>query len=123
MPDSTSPSTAAADRVGDVGFLLTLRDHLGIIHHVPGRIRLRFDPDRVLTALGGRIDRLEGTLARVPGITGFEVNAAARSLVVTYEPARFAPSAWALLLTGTRAAAAELLRSVLAPGPATVPAG
>lgn len=95
---------------GDIHVLLTARRCFQIIHHIPGRIRLRFDALRLMAVLGGRSAPLEAALARVDGIMSTEINAAARSLVVLYDPQRLPVSSWDHLLTGSDAAAVEVLR-------------
>ncbi|MDY0240602.1 MAG: heavy metal translocating P-type ATPase [Rhodospirillaceae bacterium] len=62
---------------------------LGIVHRLPGRVRLRYR----LTAAAVRadIDRLVLASAAIPGLTEIKANAAARSLVLTFDPALTTP--------------------------------
>lgn len=99
----------------DVESVLVARRHVRIVHHVPGRVRLRFEPLPLMAAFGGRIDALKAALARIRGIRGIEVNLAACSLVVQYDPAALPPAQWDRLLTADAAAAVALLDSLLAP--------
>lgn len=106
----------------DASLILAARQHCRIAHHVPGRIRLRFDPlglAGVLRALGNRAAALETTLRRVRGIRATEMNLAACSLTVQYDPALLPPQSWERLLTGPAAAASALLAELL---PAADPA-
>jgi hypothetical protein len=100
----------------DVLTLLAVRPHVAIAHHIPGRIRLRFDPLAVASAIAG--ERLRALLARICGIVGTELNLPARSLVVTYDPQALAPATWERLLAAEAEDAARLVESLLAPDPA-----
>lgn len=53
-----------------------------IVHHVPGRLRLRFDG----IADSEFFDALHELLSALPGVTSVRVNAAACSAVVHYDP-------------------------------------
>lgn len=92
---------------------LTLRRHLRIAHHIPGRIRLRID-GRALKGLG-RVDpaRFDRVLSAVDGIKDVRVNAAAGSVVIAYVPTRIEPSWWETLVQGDDHAALELLTRLL----------
>jgi hypothetical protein len=93
----------------DPEILLRARKHLRIAHHIPGRIRLRFDPG-ILEAVpeikdGERGDLLSG----LPGIKDVRLNAAAFSLVVTYDRDKIEPGWWEQLIEGDEDAAAEVV--------------
>lgn len=98
----------------DLTELLELRAGLGIIHHIPGRIRLRLGP-KVL-ALGARADTAAALdwLDTLPGITGVRLNAAAASLVIVYDPARLDPQWWETLILGEDDEALALALGLLA---------
>jgi hypothetical protein len=89
----------------DPEILLRVRAHLKIAHHVPGRIRLRFAPSilaavpEIATAKGS--DLLDG----LRGVENVRVNAAASSLVVTYNPESLPPNWWERLIEGSPAEA------------------
>lgn len=97
----------------DLGTLLALRGHVQVVHHVPGRIRLRIAPTLVKNAW--RMDRthIEQALCSMSGIGGVRINPAAGSVVVEYVPSRFAPETWDLLLRGDEGAARERLETLL----------
>jgi hypothetical protein len=59
-----------------------------IVHHVPGRMRLRFERgvDVVESA-----HKLETALAGVPGLKGLDLRPAARSVVIQYAPTEIEP--------------------------------
>ncbi len=111
MPDSTTPSSPSRDAV--TGTLLAARRHCRIQHHVPGRLRLRFDPVGLAAALPGRRDGLSRLLESIAGIHGIEINPIARSLIVTYDPARLAPLLWHHLVAGNPAEAEGALDNLL----------
>ena len=91
-----------------------LRAALGIVHHVPGRIRLRLGSE--LMALGERADAAValGWLHALSGITEVRLNAAAASLVIVYDPARLPPQWWETLILGEDDEAVALVLGLLA---------
>ena len=97
--------------------LLTARKHCHIVHHVPGRVRLRFDPLGLAAAIEGRTELLETLLTRLSGIRRTEVNAAACSVVVHYDVARLPAASWARIFNGSTAAAVMILDDLLASAP------
>lgn len=80
---------------------LSLRAHLRIIHHVPGRIRLRFSQPRKGSGVdtNGLTDFLAEVRA-VPGILSVRVSPATLSAVVEYDAKVLRPDFWPLLLSG-----------------------
>ena len=95
------------------GSLLKSRSRLSVVHHVPGRLRLRFAPD-ILDAVPELESRLgEGALTAVEGVEDVRVNAFASSMVIVYDPDRIAPDDWETLIAGSdeqaRAVIARLL--------------
>jgi len=93
--------------------LLAARRHLGIIHHVPGRVRLRLGVGLLALAGGAGRATMTELLRAVDGIEGIEVNARAASATVTYDPRRLPPATWETLLGGDDHEAAALLESLL----------
>lgn len=80
---------------------LRLRPHLSLVHQVPGRVRLRVGAGAldVLARLGVGtwvLDDLTPLFA--PGAV--RLNAGARSVVITHDPARFPPAFWRDCLEG-----------------------
>ena len=70
---------------------LELRQLLSVAHHVPGRLRLKFDP-RIITH---PVAPTLGTLAKTGannGITGTRLNLPACSLVLEYDTGRMDPA-------------------------------
>jgi len=59
-----------------------------VAHHVPGRVRLRFERGTDVREVARRI---EASVAELPGIRGIEVRSAARSVVVHHRPAEVEP--------------------------------
>lgn len=99
----------------DITALLAARRYCRIAHHVPGRLRLRFDPLGLTAALGGRLAALDAALARVAGIERTELNVTACSLVIHYDTRRLEAASWDRLLTGSEAAAIAVLEAALPP--------
>ncbi|TCJ15518.1 hypothetical protein EZJ19_06715 [Parasulfuritortus cantonensis] len=98
----------------DLSALPELRRHLTIVHHLPGRIRLRFG-----SALWGRaagVDRssLQRLLDALEGIQDVRLNAAVASIVIRYDPEKIDPRDWETLVSGDTASAGELMDRWLA---------
>lgn len=73
----------------DFETLARLRGYLKVKHHIPGRIRISFDPRIVSLPEIRELTRYDGPLPA--GVNGFRVNMAARSVVIEYDPARVPP--------------------------------
>lgn len=72
---------------------------LGIVHRLPGRVRLRYRLHPAATRVD--IDKLILAAAAIPGMTEIRANAAARSLVLSFDPGLTGPETlrdalWAL---------------------------
>ncbi len=93
--------------LANVDDLLSLRHALGIVHHVPGRIRLRLGPAIWDWAQSSGLDRAEAGAwlegldgGAVRGIIGARLNMAAASLVIEYDHQRLQPLWWETLVRG-----------------------
>lgn len=92
---------------------LALRRHLKIVHHIPGRIRLRVGVSvfKELGDLDGKVfDRILGAIA---GISDVRVNAMAGSVVISYLPKELKSSWWETLINGEDSRATALLDRLL----------
>lgn len=87
---------------------MAFRPYLSIAHHVPGRIRLRFDVSVLARFGAGRLSTFADEARAAGGLHSFRVNAAARSLAIEYDPAVVAPDVWTRFVTGDDAEAATL---------------
>ena len=77
---------------------MELRRMLQLAHHVPGRLRLKFDP----RILGHPVAPYLASLAKngaSSGITGTRLNLLARSLVIEYDTERMDPAVLDCFLT------------------------
>ena len=92
---------------------VALRRYFTVVHHLPGRIRLRVDAG--FLAAAGQAERAAVTqlLEAVDGIDAVRVNALAASVVVQYDTHRLAPAHWETLLNGSDQAAAALLQQLV----------
>jgi len=97
-PTATAVQSA---RPNPLTVFLHLRPHLSLVHQMPGRVRLRIGSGAldVLARLGAgawAVDDLAPLFA--PGTV--RLNAGARSVVITHDPARFPPAFWRDCLEG-----------------------
>ncbi|EFL51202.1 conserved hypothetical protein [Solidesulfovibrio fructosivorans JJ]] len=91
--------------------LLEMRTLVDVVHHVPGRLRLRLDPRLREHPAAAQLGDLR---ANGSGILSTRLNPMARSLVVEYDPKRIDPAALEEFLGGADAARAEVLAGSLA---------
>ncbi len=96
-----------------VGMLLAMRRHLHIVHHIPGRLRLRASAGLLELARAWRSRRmgLDEAIEVIDGIRSARVNPMAASAVIEYDRKRLPPDAWRRLLDGSDAEALEVLRN------------
>jgi hypothetical protein len=111
VPDPSRSAGSLAPSETDL--LLAARPHCRIVHHVPGRIRLRFDPFGLQPVLRGRTATLDGILGRIRGVRSTELNLAACSLIVHYDHDLLPPATFDQLLAGSPEAAGALLAELL----------
>jgi len=97
----------------DLDHFLSLRCHLQIAHHIPGRIRLRVAPS-VFRALGSIDSSLLQRLPRsIDGVGEVRVNKAAGSAVISYAVDRLDPGLWERLIHGETGEVLALLKELL----------
>jgi len=100
----------------DLGELLALRQALGIVHHIPGRIRLRLGSAISEWAAGEGFDgdQALGWLQSIPSVLGIRLNPAAASLIIEYDSIRLDPDWWETLVLGDDTEALALVLGLLA---------
>ncbi|MGC8494861.1 MAG: hypothetical protein ACP5SH_24320 [Syntrophobacteraceae bacterium] len=77
--------------------LIELATQSDIVHHIPGRIRLKVKLAALLRARDLEISEL---VDRFAGILDARANAGARSIVISYDTATISPALWDLLVNG-----------------------
>ena len=93
--------------------LIELRRHLGIVHHVPGRIRVRLGTELQDRIGGLNPQDIKDFLLSLDGIDSIRVNPMAASVVVQYDADRFPPAMWECLLAGPDDRAMELAETLV----------
>jgi hypothetical protein len=92
---------------------------LEIVHHVPGRIRLRLlldglpSPDAHAESLIAKARAFKDTLDDIPGIRSIRVNALARSCTIEYDHRDIPFQAWPDFLGCVPSEAAAVLQRIL----------
>jgi hypothetical protein len=71
--------------------LLRLAPHTQIVHHIPGRIRLRILPSGLAAVRGVNLEDIENNM---PGILGIRVNRLIGSVVIEYDQNRLQSDFW-----------------------------
>jgi drug/metabolite transporter superfamily protein YnfA len=102
--------TDEAQGLPDPALFLSLRKHIRIAHHIPGRIRLRIGAEAVTAAQGVDDDLFDRVLAAIGGIDDVRVNAMAGSAVISYQPEKIRPDWWETLIHGEDEESVDLLR-------------
>jgi hypothetical protein len=92
---------------------LALRGHLGIVHHVPGRVRLRLGAGLLEAADAVERKSLAEWLETVDGIRGLRLNIPAASVIIEYDPQRLPPACWETLVNGSNVTALALLKTLV----------
>lgn len=105
----------AAD-VFNAAELQQLRRHIAIVHHIPGRIRVRLGAALRHSPLGIDRSRLQGLLAAVEGIQAIRINPGVGSAVIHYDRHLIAPEDWETLVRGEDAQARVLFDRWLSSG-------
>ncbi len=102
----------------DLADLLRHRVELGIVHHVPGRIRLRLGPALLEWAQARGVNPKQAAvwLSTFPGVKGMRINAAAASLIIEYDARRLDPAGWETLVLGDEDAAMNLILGLIGDG-------
>lgn len=100
----------------DLESLLALRRDLDIVHHLPGRIRLRLGSliEEWTLTQGLDLAQARDLLRSIPGVLGYRLNPAAASLVIEYDPRRLNPAWWETLVQGDDDAAIALVLGLIA---------
>ncbi|MFW5734723.1 MAG: hypothetical protein ACOCWR_06655 [Oceanidesulfovibrio sp.] len=86
--------------------LMSLRRYVSIAHHVPGRLRLKFDP---AIRNDPRFKALHETESPFPGVRATRINLMARSMVIEYDT-RIPQQDIAVLFSDDEDAACETFR-------------
>ncbi|SNS28449.1 hypothetical protein SAMN04488503_0154 [Humidesulfovibrio mexicanus] len=99
----------------NIGDIIALRDCLTVAHHVPGRIRIRFSLALLARPEAKALLAASGDGRGVPGFRGMRLNAAARSVVIEYDPVVIPPDKLdEALTTGDRPRLAALVEEFTA---------
>lgn len=93
MAQETTKKNALIDR------LIDLAAQTGIVHHIPGRIRLKVKLSGLLLAQG--LDAAD-LMKCFNGILDARANAASRSIVIGYDERVIAPELWERLVNGKK---------------------
>lgn len=88
---------------------LELRDHLSLVHQVPGRIRLRLGAGLLPRATELGNGKLRQDLSALKGIREVRLNMAAASLVIEYDPRVMNQADWQAVFEEDETKARDIL--------------
>ena len=97
----------------DLKPFLTLRRHLKIVHHIPGRLRVRIGIQLFKDVGSVNKELFDRILDAIDGVDKVRLNAAAGSVIITYVPTRIDPNWWHILVTGDDDQALALLHRLI----------
>ena len=95
--------------------LFAMRRWISIVHHLPGRIRLRINPKAVTKLEKQSPNKLIGYLKTMPGIKAVRVNAVVGSAIIEYDAKHIFPDQWNRLFTGSDDEAKAIIRQSFTP--------
>ena len=64
------------------------------IHHIPGRLRVRVNPEIKEFSKGIKVEDVESMVRNIRGIKGVKINKAIASITITYDPVIFPKQMW-----------------------------
>lgn len=94
--------------------LRTIASRLRIVHHIPGRIRLRLEAAPAPADVTARAKQWRARIGAVRGVRSLRVNVLARSCTIEYDPREIPEAAWPDLLADVPSTAAQRLFDILA---------
>lgn len=80
--------------------LLTLRPSLRIVHHVPGRLRVRLSVDALKRAAKLSLSEFRLLIEGLNGVQRLRLSSATLSAVIEYDAGVLAPALWDILIDG-----------------------
>lgn len=90
-----------------------LRRHLKVVHHVPGRVRLRFTgPVKGVARSDAGVTAFLAKLQDAPPIRSVRLSPATLSAIIEYDPHALPKQAWETVLSGPEDAAVALLEAI-----------
>jgi len=92
--------------------LLPLRQYVRIVHHIPGRLRVRLTNGGIAAARKFDLTRFRHLLEKVPAVRDLQVSAASLSVVIHYDKSAIAPALWEDLIEGTAPDAQSAIRTL-----------
>ena len=113
--DRSAASLALAAVGLSVGEVMAQRRHLKIVHHLPGRLRLRLKLSPVFpgSASAGSIACFVRLVEQMAGVRRVRLSPETLSAVVEYDHHRLRPALWAALITGGETAGRSALDRML----------
>ena len=94
--------------------IVGLRKLLRIVHHVPGRLRVRFVGGGVPASHVGSLQDFRQFVENLPGVERLRISPATVSAVVEYDQRVLPPSEWDNLIGGPEQAARQAFKALTA---------
>lgn len=77
-----------------------LAPYFSLIHHIPGRIRMRIDPSIKSELKNFSADNIQSSIASINGIKKVKFNKLVGSVTIEYDHSLLSPLMWNELLVG-----------------------
>lgn len=71
-----------------------LAGYFSVIHHTPGRLRVRVNPSIRKESEGTSLNDVNALVERIPGIKSFKINKIVASITLEYDKELFPPALW-----------------------------
>lgn len=95
--------------------LLTLSRLLRIVHHVPGRLRVRLSKDILRHSSTVSLDEIRNIVDKIDGVRSLRVSPVTLSAIIEYDPSVIAPHLWDSLIGGPEHSARNALETLTRP--------
>ena len=93
--------------------LLTLRHSLRIVHHVPGRLRVRLSGEALKRTHKLSLSEFRRLIEGIKGVQHLRLSPATLSAVIGYDADLLAPSMWDDLIDGPEHAARQTFEALI----------
>ncbi len=97
----TRPSEAGATSAVPIDDLLPLRVHSRIVHHLPGRLRVRVSRAALMASKGLSPGGFRDALVSFDGVRDCRLSLPTLSAIIDYDAERLPPDLWVSLIEGT----------------------
>lgn len=93
---------------------MALRRHLNIIHHVPGRLRVRLSMQALPGVQAATVNGFKSAIEAIDGVRKLRISAPTLSAIIEYDRADLQPHLWDQLIEGPDELAQQTFAALIA---------